>query len=43
MSVEKHTDPSYLLKEKLSVGVAFLEAKPLANVDSFLAAVKTLI
>lgn len=26
MSVEKHADLSYLLKEKLGVGVAFLEA-----------------
>lgn len=36
MSVEKHADISYLLKEQLSVGVALLEARPLANVDSFL-------
>lgn len=41
LSVEKHAGLSYLLKEKLSVGVAFLEARPLANVDSFLPAVKT--
>lgn len=41
LSVEKHPGLSYLLKEKLSVGVAFLEARPLANVDSFLPAVKT--
>jgi len=42
MSIEKHADLSYLLKAKLSVGVAFLEARPLASVDSFLPAVKTL-
>lgn len=36
MSVENHADISYLLKEQLSVGVALLEARPLANVDSFL-------
>lgn len=35
LSVEKHAGLSYLLKEKLGVGVAFLEARPLANVDSF--------
>lgn len=41
MRVEKHADLNYLLKEKLSVDVTFLEAKPLANVDSFPPAVKT--
>lgn len=41
LSVEKYCVPSYSLREKLCVGGALLEAKPLANFDSFLPDVRT--